>query len=276
MNRKIIIYLCAFAVTAAAVCMYYFSKEMSDENAVITGEYNIWETNESIETQKDNYTSLASEQINTETKTKESSLSSECLNEKTAEQDQTEFLYININIAGIDELMMLDGIGEVTAEKIIEYRLNNGYFKNIEEIMNVNGIGEKTFFNIREHIYVENPIYQTVTDPYEQIQDYYPEPPVYNEEQYIPPTESVNINIQESLLPTEIETRVLLFDLNNVTREELLLIPEIDEKTADSIISLRTSIKYFSNTYELLYAEGMSDIKLKKIINYFYVDNYKK
>ena len=97
--------------------------------------------------------------------------------------------------------------------------------------------------------------------------------PVFNNEPVVQTAEPSQDNTQENLLSTENETRELLFNLNTVTREELLLIPDMDEKTADSIISLRTSIKYFSNTYELLYAEEMSEAKLKKIISYFYVDN---
>lgn len=59
---------------------------------------------------------------------------------------------ININTAGSEELQQLDGIGPVTAEKIIEYRKNNGKFKTIDDIKNVSGIGEKTFEKLKEHI----------------------------------------------------------------------------------------------------------------------------
>ena len=49
---------------------------------------------------------------------------------------------------------MLNGIGEKTADKIIEYRNENGKFSSIDEIMNVSGIGEKKFEKIKEHITV--------------------------------------------------------------------------------------------------------------------------
>lgn len=58
---------------------------------------------------------------------------------------------ININNASKDMLMKLDGIGEVYAERIIDYREKNK-FKNIEEIKNIKGIGDKTFENIKDKI----------------------------------------------------------------------------------------------------------------------------
>lgn len=49
---------------------------------------------------------------------------------------------VNINTAGIDELMQLEEIGERKAKAIIEYREKNGRFRTPEEITNVSGIGE--------------------------------------------------------------------------------------------------------------------------------------
>lgn len=60
---------------------------------------------------------------------------------------------ININTASADELKTLSGIGDVTAEKIIEYRSSTA-FKSKEDIMSVDGIGSKTFENIKDDITV--------------------------------------------------------------------------------------------------------------------------
>ena len=60
---------------------------------------------------------------------------------------------ININTASADELKTLSGIGDVTAEKIIEYRSTKA-FKSKEDVMSVDGIGSKTYEKIKDHITV--------------------------------------------------------------------------------------------------------------------------
>lgn len=62
---------------------------------------------------------------------------------------------VNINAAGAEELMRLEGVGKVMAERIVEYRMSNGSFRSISEIKNVKGIGEKLFERIKNNISVE-------------------------------------------------------------------------------------------------------------------------
>lgn len=61
---------------------------------------------------------------------------------------------VNLNTAGMEELMTLSGIGESRAEDIIEYRTTFGEFSSVEDIMNVSGIGEKMFEKIKDDIEV--------------------------------------------------------------------------------------------------------------------------
>jgi competence protein ComEA len=61
---------------------------------------------------------------------------------------------INLNTAGVEELVTLPGIGRVYAERIVEYRTKNGPFKRVEDLLNVRGVGEKTFEKIKDRLTV--------------------------------------------------------------------------------------------------------------------------
>ena len=61
---------------------------------------------------------------------------------------------LNINTASADALCELPGIGPITAQRIIDYRNENGFFTDILQLKNVEGIGEKIFSEIRDLITV--------------------------------------------------------------------------------------------------------------------------
>lgn len=62
---------------------------------------------------------------------------------------------LNINTAGAEQLCELKGIGPVIAERIIEYREENGGFNYTFELLNVTGIGKAVYEEIKEKITVD-------------------------------------------------------------------------------------------------------------------------
>ena len=61
---------------------------------------------------------------------------------------------ININLASVEELLNIKGLGEKKASSIIKYREEHGNYESIENIKKVDGIGDKLFESIKEFITV--------------------------------------------------------------------------------------------------------------------------
>ncbi len=61
---------------------------------------------------------------------------------------------IDINTACQTQLIALPGIGEVTAEKIVTYRTENGPFLDVNELIRIDGIGQKKLDNILPYIII--------------------------------------------------------------------------------------------------------------------------
>lgn len=168
-------------------------------------------------------------------------------------ESTTTFLLLDINSATAEELTQLSGIGEHLAAAIFAYRTEHGRFLNIEELMNVSGIGEATFANIREHVYVTEPVYTTAVTT--------EKPTEHRTEPETEPTEP----------PLTLED-VAPININTADVETLVLLPHVDEDTAAEIVELRERLGHFSNTYELLYAESLTQPEVADILEYVTVD----
>ncbi len=68
--------------------------------------------------------------------------------------EEEQLQKIDINRAEVWLLKALPGIGETLAQRIIDYRQQNGPFNNIREIVKVAGIGTTTYEQIKHLIAV--------------------------------------------------------------------------------------------------------------------------
>lgn len=62
---------------------------------------------------------------------------------------------VHINTAALDELQTLPGVGPAIAQRIVEYRQENGPFKRFDDLGNVSGIGLATLEEWRELVLLD-------------------------------------------------------------------------------------------------------------------------
>jgi competence protein ComEA len=59
---------------------------------------------------------------------------------------------VRVNVASVEEITSLPGIGPVLAERIADYRDENGPFVVVEDLLDVPGIGEGKLATIRDFV----------------------------------------------------------------------------------------------------------------------------
>jgi competence protein ComEA len=59
---------------------------------------------------------------------------------------------VNVNTADATQLALLPRVGPSIAQRIVEYRKQNGPFKKPEDLMLVRGIGEKTYELLKPYV----------------------------------------------------------------------------------------------------------------------------
>jgi competence protein ComEA len=66
----------------------------------------------------------------------------------------TPTVLINVNTASATDLEALPGIGEVIAQRIVDYRTQNGPFASVDDLLDVSGIGDVILGDIRDLVTV--------------------------------------------------------------------------------------------------------------------------
>lgn len=144
----------------------------------------------------------------------------------------------NLNTAAADELTRVAGIGEVLANRIIAYRSQLGGFTHRSQLLEIDGVGPVLLDQLLAEFEIPN----------EQLS--------------APSTDA----------PTVIPAG--RYDLNQVTKEELLRIQGMSQELADQIIALRELIHYYTNVYELMYIESLSGVYFEEVLKqHLYVNS---
>ncbi len=155
---------------------------------------------------------------------------------------------IELNTATAEELMCIDGIGEYTAYKIIEYANMYGFY-SVEDLLNVDGIGFAKLALISPYVYVNAAV--------------------------LPPQTEITVTYETETFTqyTKVssETTIPRVNINTCSKYNLMQLPGIDENLAAKIIEFRETIGGYLKLEELSLVEGMTNDKLSAIWNYIYI-----
>ncbi|MBR1863115.1 MAG: helix-hairpin-helix domain-containing protein [Ruminococcus sp.] len=189
-----------------------------------------------------------------------------------AEEERAISYPVDVNLADMEELCGINGIGEVKAQAILDYRSSVGKITDMEELLSISGIGEKTLEVLKEHLYVapedhaplqqEEPAQNEETEPEggeeENVQGEAADENAYDVPQESPPEEP------EGPEPV---------DVNQAGWEELRDKLMIDGELARSITDLRETLGgRFTSDLELLYSDGMTREKLNELRPYIIIE----
>ena len=152
---------------------------------------------------------------------------------------------LNLNTATAKELMQIEGIGEITAQNIIEYRNKIGQYTFVEQLLDVDGIGEKKLDAWKPYLMVDATLTTTSLTTSTVC------------------TTSIAttaiMSTQAVTTTTTVFTGVL--NLNTATKEELMQIKGIGEITATKIVEYRDAIGGFTSLEQLMEIDGIGEKK---------------
>ncbi len=137
----------------------------------------------------------------------------------------------DLNAASQEDLMRVEGIGQVLAERIIADRVRRGGFCRRAELTEIDGVGDALMRRIMNEFFIPDEL-----------------PAV---------TEITQTTTKPAATETTLTVTAGRYDLNLVTEEELLRIPGMTKRLAEGILELRSTIQYYTHLYEVLYVDGM-------------------
>ena len=183
-------------------------------------------------------------------------------NKTTTTTTQVKFP-LDINKTTKDELMEIDGVGEVTASRILSYRKKLGYYSNLLQLKEVDGIGDATYKKLKKYLYVSKDKYKEMTESKGTSKN----------EAATKTTKSKTIKYKTAkttkTTQATTEKEMKIVNINTANKEELMESLIIDEEEATEIIGLREKVggKYI-NKLQLLLAVKITESEYNRIKDY--------
>lgn len=176
-----------------------------------------------------------------------------------AAEQETLPLTVNrdLNTATAEDLKRVNGIGEVLAEEILAHRMQIGGFTRRAQLLEVNGVGDVLMARIMAEFEIPDEL-----------------PPEIADDSALPASDDEPMPDEDPAPRTDEEPEPPTgpYNLNTVTREELLTIPDMTEKLADEILKLRGMIGGYAGIYELMYTSSSGTYFEEVLRIYLYVE----
>ena len=165
---------------------------------------------------------------------------------------------IDINKATLSDFTGVNGIGEVTAGRIIDYRAEKGRIRDIGELLQIEGIGEDTCGLLEEYFYVSD-------------SDKAPAQTTAETSQTTKHTTTAHKETKSKTTTTTAKRAEFPIDINKVTKDELTQIDGVGEGLADKITALRAEKGKITDMAQLLEIYGIGEATVDMLRGYLYV-----
>lgn len=253
--------VCVTVVLSAGAAAFFINRAGNTQNEQIKVYYE--SQGSSAETSTVSRRVSGSVQTTVYAKTSRKTITSKTSSAKSAAVQKTEIVYsfpADINLVTAEQLIQIDGVGEVTAQKIIGFRSGVGVICNMDQLLEIDGIGEATLNKLKEYLFVSDRDYAELTQPEEQTEYREPEETEQTRQEESK-TVTAETKTEEKTSPTTAEAaeQMRTVNINTASAEELSESLLIETELAEAIVELRTNIKYFVNDLELLYVDGFTE-----------------
>ena len=190
--------------------------------------------------------------------TKKTTTTTTAAAEKTTATTRQVSFPIDINKVTTDELMMINGIGQVTAENIIAYRERTGKITDMQQLLEIGGIGDATYQLLCEYLYVAEGDYSPITTTTEsKTQTTVSSPTAASSSKTTTTAAGTTTGKETSVSSSETTSARVqrMVNINTADAGELSDALLIDNETAQLIVDFRERIGKYQNIIELLNIE---------------------
>ncbi|MBR6718866.1 MAG: helix-hairpin-helix domain-containing protein [Oscillospiraceae bacterium] len=160
----------------------------------------------------------------------------------------------NLNTADAAALKRVSGVGDVLAAEIVAYRESIGGFTRRAQLLEISGIGEALAARIMSEFEIPDELPPDEPDE--------PDKPDEPAEQGDPPEPASPANAEA---PAETQAQET-YDLNTVTKEQLMQLPDMTESAADAILKLREQLRGYQHLNELIFVKELEPDYIRDVL----------